>query len=37
MMVAVKRKQDFEGVWAGAKREGSKVAITSLNSHFAEI
>ena len=32
--VAVKRKYSLEAVWAGGKNGGSKVEITSLNSHF---
>jgi hypothetical protein len=33
-VVVVKQRHNLEAVWAGAKKGGSKVEITSLNSHF---
>jgi hypothetical protein len=30
----VKRKHNLEGVWTGGKKGGSRLWITSLNSHF---
>ena len=36
-MVVVKQRHNLEAVWAGGKKGGSKVEITSLNSHFLHL
>ncbi len=33
-VVVVKQRHNLEAVWAGGKKGGSKVEMTSLNPHF---
>ncbi len=35
-VVVVKQRRHLEAFWEGVKKRGSKLEITSLNSHFAE-